>query len=174
MKAGLVQLHSQLAFLACMWWYWWGGRGGGGHRVGLGTRCREICPERKWPDTDGGKKKKKRQSFQWGMTGPYVGTSEGLRSWSDKDATDRLTADDRFKQAQEFKWRRALSLPLTKPNWIGLMVSESCPRGAAAAQQTQTLLPAGERRLSLCPNRQRRHLQKLSRANWNMNVCLRQ
>lgn len=34
------------------------------------------------------------------MTGPSVRKS-GLRSLSDKDATDRLAADDHIKQAQE-------------------------------------------------------------------------
>lgn len=35
------------------------------------------------------------------MTGPSVRRTLGLRSLSDKDATDRLTADDHIKQVKE-------------------------------------------------------------------------
>lgn len=57
---------------------------------------------------------------------------------TDKDATDRLKADDHMKQVQESKWRGGLSM-LTKPNWIMMMISKWYPRGATAGPNVVVL-----------------------------------
>lgn len=100
--------------------------GRGATRSGWGQSAVNFSSDRKRAER---KKKNSPFSEEWLA---LLSGEVGLRSLSDKDATDRLKADDHIKQVQESKWRRALS-PLTKPNWIPMMISKWYPRGAAAA-----------------------------------------
>ena len=86
-------------------WVHWSaavGREGGGrgcNKVGPGTECREFLF---WQET--GRKKKTLRPFSEEWLALLSGDA-ALRSLSDKDATDGLTADDHIKQAQESQWR---------------------------------------------------------------------
>lgn len=82
-----------------------------------------------WISSLTGNRQKKINPFTEEWLAPLSGRLR-LRSLSDKDATDGLTADNCIKQAQESEWNRALSL-LTKPNEILMMISKWFPRGAA-------------------------------------------
>lgn len=113
-----------------------------------GDRVQWISPDRKRAER---KKKKKISPFSKEWLALLSGELR-LRSLNDKDATDRLKADDHIKQAQESQWRRALSR-LTKPNWILMMISKWSPRGAAGAsvvvQSRQTAVIARRDKASL-------------------------
>lgn len=105
------------------------------------------------PLTGNGQKEKKKKISPFSEEWLALLSGEvGLRSLNDKDATDRLKADDHIKQAQESEWRRALS-PLTKPNWIPMMMSKWYPRGAAGASvvvlSRQTAVTTGRNKASL-------------------------
>lgn len=122
--------------------------GAGSHKVGMGTACVNFS----WQEM--GRKEEKKE---WLAS---LSGEAGLRGLTDKDATDRLAADDHIKQAQESKWRRALS-PVTKPNWISVIISKWYPRGAAAG----LLFSSGAEREHLCLHWWKHHLLKLSWAN---------
>lgn len=109
-----------------------GGEGRGATRSGRGQSAMNFSSDRKRAE----RKKIRLFSKEWLA---LLSGEVGLRSLSDKDATDSLTADDHIKQAQESKWRRALS-QLMKPNWIPMMISKWYPRGAAAAEVSVVVL----------------------------------
>lgn len=81
------------------------------------------------PLTGNGQKKKSPFSEEWLA---LLSAEAELRSLDDKDASDRLKADDHFKRTRVSEWRRALSA-LTRPNWIPMIIPEWFPRGAAVS-----------------------------------------
>lgn len=82
-------------------WCWEGGGGKGW----AGDRVPSISPL----TGNGQKGREKKKSFSEKNEWPLCQGDVGLRSQHDKGATEPPAADDRFKQAQESRWRGALS-----------------------------------------------------------------
>lgn len=112
------------------------------------------------PLTGNGQKKKSPFSEEWLA---LLSAEAELRSLDDKDATDRLKADDHFKRTPASQWRRALST-LTKPNWIPMIISEWFPRGEAVSVVVLSRQRKGIK--ALCLNRPRRSISKYSKLKY--------